>query len=556
MQECLNLKRYPQLLVAIFLGLWLSGCNDQKPLPDELRRQLLETEIPLKEIVPPEVTQDELDAKAAALGMVSDRDWVSLDSLPWTYAEVQYRGGVRVGFSKITVQRSDIAEFKQLKVIQEDVIDRDFNGNTIPPRMIRYESLERPTGEMTSFKFSITVDGKSELELEGRVIFGQLEYSRREGEGKSTRHKLAWPKETWGRQGLLSLLQRSPMQPGQVYHAQIFTPQYDMGEIIPVRLEAKQMDLTTVASGQVRELLMIEAQLGNPETGVKSRLWVDSSGRLHKSITLTDDPILQLQVDLETVQRLADQAQFGSAIGRQFDLTTDNQPLPEIRPLKLRVYSLDVDPFQSFLITTRQRVRSTSASHSEISLTETSDSQATATETDQPDASLLASGPLIPTDHPFIAELANELLGQHAADNDDQRAEILRRELHNTWTLTPRSAEIASTLESARNRTGGNIEAACLLTAMLRQQKIPARLVSGLLIDADTAKAKFHVWTQAWINQNWLELDPTQSEAVATRHVIMSVHSGAGSNPYQIWMPTLKIIRDISDISLVQRPEP
>jgi hypothetical protein len=556
MRDCLNLKRYPQLLLVGILGLCLIGCNGQEPLPEELRRQLLETEIPMNESGPPEVTQAELDAQAAALGVVSDREWVSIDSLPWTYAEVQYRGGVRVSFSNVTVQRSDIAEFKQLKVIQEDVIDRDFNGNSIPPRMIRYDSLERPTGELTSFKYSVTVDGKSEFEMEGRVIFGQLEYSRRDELGKSTRHKLAFPKETWGRQGLLSLLQRSPMQPGQVYRAQVFLPQLGMGEIIPIQLEAKQMDLTTLASGQVQELLMIEAQIGKPETGVKSRLWVDSSGRLQKSMTLTDAPILQLQVDVETVQRLADQAQFGSAISRQFELTTNDQPLPESRPLKLRAYSLDVDPFQSFLITTRQQVRSTSASHSEITLGEVNPTETTAAETDQPDESMLAAGPLIPTEHPFIAELANVLLGQYVQASEEQRAEVLRQELYKTWTLTPRSAEIASTLEAARSRTGGNIEAAYLLAAMLRQQKIPARLVAGLLIDAETAKASFHVWTQAWVNQNWVELDATQQEPIGARHLIMAVNSGAGSNPYQLWMPTLKVIRDISDISLVQRPQP
>ncbi|HAC90498.1 MAG TPA: hypothetical protein DCF63_07665 [Planctomycetaceae bacterium] len=554
MRDCLNQNRYSRILLVGIVGLCLIGCNGQEPLPGELRRQLLETEIPVNQSGPPEVTQEELDAQAAALGMVSDREWVSIDSLPWTYAEVQYRGGVRVSFSKVTVQRSDIAEFKQFKVIQEDVIDRDFSGNAIPPRMIRYESLERPTGELTSFKYSVTVDGKSEFEMEGRVIFGQLEYSRRDELGKSTRHKLAFPKETWGRQGLLSLLQRSPMQPGQVYRAQVFLPQFGMGEIIPIQLEAKQMDLTTLASGQVQELLMIEAQFGKPETGVKSRLWVDASGRLQKSMTLTDAPILQLQVDLATVQRLADQAQFGSTISRQFELTANDQPLPESQPLKLRAYSLDVDPFQSFLITTRQQVRSTSASHSEITLGEVNPTGNTAAETDRPDESMLADGPLIPTEHPFIAELANELLGQYVQASEEQRAEVLRQELYKTWTLTPRSAEIASTLEAARSRTGGNIEAACLLAAMLRQQKIPARLVAGLLIDAKTAKASFHVWTQAWVNQTWVELDATQQEPIGTRHLIMAVNSGAGNNPYQLWMPTLKVIRDISDISLVQRP--
>jgi transglutaminase-like putative cysteine protease len=72
----------------------------------------------------------------------------------------------------------------------------------------------------------------------------------------------------------------------------------------------------------------------------------------------------------------------------------------------------------------------------------------------------------------------------------------------------------ASAAEVARTRTGDCTEHAVLLAAMLRAEKIPARVVSGLIY-ADEFEGKkgifgYHMWAQASLGGgSWLNLDAT-----------------------------------------------
>ena len=80
------------------------------------------------------------------------------------------------------------------------------------------------------------------------------------------------------------------------------------------------------------------------------------------------------------------------------------------------------------------------------------------------------------------------------------------------------SVGLATASEVARTQQGDCTEHAMLLAAMLRAQRIPSRVVSGVIyVDQFLDQSKmfgYHMWTQAWLEDDgkpgkgrWIDLD-------------------------------------------------
>lgn len=482
---------------------------------------------------------------------VSEQDWIDDSRLPWDYAEVHYLRGGRIGYSTMTVAWSEIAAFKQLRIQRTDVVDRAPDGTSVPPREITYEAYERPNGELASLRFFSKVDGKPEMEIEGRMIFENFEIAKRVEDGKLQRSKMIWPVGSWGPLGIQSALMRNPMEPGQTRELQFYLPQ--LGQFVKARLEAIEHEITPLAGRSVSELLKIEVHIGTPETGVRSHIWVDSQGIIQKSYTLTGEPILRVRVEQDTVRRLADQSRFARLADLEIALSGKVENL-QLNPLRVEVQAIEFDPFSKFLHNHRQQKRSRGAGTCQLQtgMVETGD---LATEnnqsTDIAEESHLGSSAIIPSSSILIGEMATLFLADTSPESQELVAAALHSELNRQWTLQPSKGEIGSTLSAARNRTGGSMECASVLTALLRNQKIPARLVGGLLIDEETGKAKFHVWTQAWFGERWNDLDATTSSSVGPLYLAMATTAATGENPYQAWLLVLESIREVLDIRVL-----
>ena len=75
------------------------------------------------------------------------------------------------------------------------------------------------------------------------------------------------------------------------------------------------------------------------------------------------------------------------------------------------------------------------------------------------------------------------------------------------------SVGLASASEVAQTKTGDCTEHGVLLAALLQANGIPARVASGLVyIDRFMDRRNvfgYHMWTQAWIDDRWVDLDGT-----------------------------------------------
>lgn len=112
------------------------------------------------------------------------------------------------------------------------------------------------------------------------------------------------------------------------------------------------------------------------------------------------------------------------------------------------------------------------------------------------------------------------------ARNDRQRAELLRRHVHQLMTRKNLAIGFASASEAAASRSGDCTEHAVLLSALLRADGIPARVVSGLLYVERFAGERqvfgYHLWSQGWIEGRWVDLDAMTAAPFDATHIALT----------------------------------
>jgi len=112
------------------------------------------------------------------------------------------------------------------------------------------------------------------------------------------------------------------------------------------------------------------------------------------------------------------------------------------------------------------------------------------------------------------------------ARNDRQRAELLRRRVHQLMTRKNLAIGFASASEAAASRSGDCTEHAVLLSALLRADGIPARVVSGLLYVERFAGERqvfgYHLWSQGWIEGRWVDLDAMTAAPFDATHIALT----------------------------------
>ncbi len=157
---------------------------------------------------------------------------------------------------------------------------------------------------------------------------------------------------------------------------------------------------------------------------------------------------------------------------------------------------------------------------------------------DPPTPEALAAGPLIERDDPQVRRLADRLGGGVGLDAAVV-AERLRRGVHRFISRKDLATTLAGAAETVRRRRGDCSEHAVLLAALLRSRGIPARIAVGLDHAASFAGRRevfaWHVWTQAWLDGCWRDLDATREDDREGRRVLVAASELAGGASDPLW---------------------
>lgn len=103
------------------------------------------------------------------------------------------------------------------------------------------------------------------------------------------------------------------------------------------------------------------------------------------------------------------------------------------------------------------------------------------------------------------------------------RAEALRRFVHGHLDEKNLDALLATAVEVAESGSGDCTEHSVLLAALLRADGIASRVVTGLIyVDhfvGATDLFAYHMWTQAYLDQQWVDLDATLERSFDAAHI-------------------------------------
>jgi transglutaminase-like putative cysteine protease len=126
-------------------------------------------------------------------------------------------------------------------------------------------------------------------------------------------------------------------------------------------------------------------------------------------------------------------------------------------------------------------------------------------------ARYLAATTALDADDPDVVRFARRHDRSRRSDSD--RAEGLRAAVHRHIDRKGMATAFATAGETVRTRAGDCTEHAVLLAAALRAVGIPSRTVSGLVWTRHDGAAGgaflWHMWTQAVIDDQWVDLDAT-----------------------------------------------
>ncbi|MCY2964890.1 MAG: transglutaminase family protein, partial [Planctomycetota bacterium] len=179
----------------------------------------------------------------------------------------------------------------------------------------------------------------------------------------------------------------------------------------------------------------------------------------------------------------------------------------ETRKVVYKVSLADDDPAKYLAEGPTQSIRRISPNTVELTVTSIVPPETNAEEAEPADARYLSSNKFLQSDDELVVKFANEAVPADAQSWG--AAQSMEKWVHQKVKDKNFSTLMASAAEVAKTLSGDCTEHACLLAAMCRAKKIPARIVVGLMYVPRDSAFGGHMWTEVYINGVWVPVDGT-----------------------------------------------
>ncbi len=359
---------------------------------------------------------------------------------------------------------------------------------------------------------------------------------RSEQGGRTLRQQLPLPKQTWLTPGSVEKLLKKQIAQG-VKQIKFWTLEPSSGPV-PLEVTMNYVGRENVqVMGKVVPSIVWDTQM-SIMPGLVTRSWTDEQGGALKT-TLSPMPGMDLTVVLADKQLATQQANPPELLVST--MIQPDRPLLKPRTLRRATYDLSITADDKALPVTRQALLTTSVQtvqwkddhHVRVKVdlarpTSKAGKQA-AIQGAAPEASYLRATPILNHEDPVVMKLIQKALP--AKLPAAQQAERLRQFVHQFIETKDLSVGFATASEVAQTAQGDCSEHGVLLAAMLRGIEIPSRVVSGLIyVDRFLGQEGvfgYHMWTQAWLNGRWVDLDATLpgSSGFDAAHIALGVSS-------------------------------
>jgi transglutaminase-like putative cysteine protease len=459
----------------------------------------------------------------------------------WDLATIQ---GQRIGHCHTTVRLLNEGGRSVVKAAQNTQLSILRYGH-VANMDVDYRDTETPDGRLIDFEL-ISKMGAAPMHTTGKVVHDHLELQV-DSQGQTQKHTVAWPADAGGLLAPTLSLRASPLRPGQ--RRTLKHLNFD-GQVCTTELAAQKEEPVELFTGS-RQLLRIDsvARINSdakdkpPE--IKGTLWTDPTGETMKT-SVQQMGIAFYRVSAEVASLAADTS---------FDLgkaTVIKIEGPIRRPhdtkwVRYQVHLDGGDPATIFPARPSQAVKRIDEHTAEIttraarSIIADKIDEKSPTGSDAPTDDDLKSNNFIQSHDPTIVAQAKEAVGDET--DSWKKAVALEAYVHRAITVVDFSQAFATAAEVAGSHRGDCKGHAVYLAALARAQKIPARVVVGLVYMPQPNTFGGHMWTEVYVGGRWVGLDGTLGKGgIGGGHLQLGHSPMSGVDAYNVFYPVIQVV--------------
>jgi transglutaminase-like putative cysteine protease len=467
----------------------------------------------------------------------------------WETAQVE---GARIGFVHTSIRKRHVEGVERLRAVAElDLTLR--RHNTLLHVRREQGTEETPEGKVLGVFMRQSQDGGGRLELIGVVEDGRLHV--RVDNGRIER-RIRWNEEVVGLYRLEHLFQARKPKPGDRFTLLRYEPTYNT--VLTVRVTVKEREevvlgrvLETTPPAKCLRVEMTADKLEAPGASVQPPpvvWWLDDHFvPVRRQIELDGlGTVVLTRTSREAATAPATPGRVGD-IGLK-TLIPLNRSLARPYATRSAVYRItlrgDPDPGSALARDTHQEVRNLKDDTFELYVHPVRKPERRG-EAEAAPAEFLQPCHFINCDDSRVKELARRAAG----DEKDPWRKARRLERWVKQSMRPDNAvPLGPAGDVARQLRGDCRQYALLTAALCRAEGIPARTAVGLLY---VEKGKrplmgFHMWTEVWIDGQWLGLDGTLGQGgVSAAHVKIADHSWHDTHSLTPLLPANRVLGKI-----------
>jgi transglutaminase-like putative cysteine protease len=467
----------------------------------------------------------------------------------WQAASID---GVRAGYLLFSVHEYDVNGQKILRATRKLSLTLRRFGD-----IARVEAEtgadETPDGKVTGVFMRQGLGKGIDLNVRGVVQGDQLHVT---AEGKMQfDKKIPWPEKVLGAYGEYQFISKLRPEPGREFEYLIYEP--IINRVVKVQGKAEAIEVVPIA-GQSPRLLRVSTQpLQIEDTELPaSTFWYDYRYELIKTETLMPG-VGKMTLERTTREDATRPNVIGPDLGWRQSIKLKQRLLfpHDASAITYRLKLKDKNPESVFRTDNRQAVKKVGDGTIELTVTPVRQPPAAPATGAPPGPEYLSSNYFITSDDPRVRAHALAAVG---AENDPmKKARLIERWVHTNMRVMNFTEAMAPASEVAKTMTGDCTEYSMLMAAMCRAAGVPSRPALGLVYvdarDGRDAVLAMHMWTEVWVNGEWIGLDATIGRgSIGSAHLKISDHSWDRVTTMTPLMPLMRLIMSQPEVEVVK----
>lgn len=452
--------------------------------------------------------------------------------------DVMLMGKDRIGHVHSSVKNVEVDGRKILRTEIDSVTAMQRFGQKI---QIRIQMLmdETPEGELLSFESTQQNPPADTTKKVGRIKGDKLELETTIN-GKTSKKTIPWDTTIKSPGFLERELRENPLKVGEQRELRMFLPELEKASL--AKFSRKPDEAAAIFDGTKPTMQRIDVSQ-SLVPGLVTRTYTDDKGATLKTATTL------LGIELSTF-RVSKEEALKEIPQAELDVGTETLvkvgPIEKAHQTRKIVYTIripDGDPLELIPQSDTQKLTRTGPDSAELTVTAAVTPPAGGGKSTLAPEEFRVPNKYLQADDERVIKHAQAAVGTET--DPWKKALLMEKYVSENLKSKNFSTALASAAEVARDLQGDCTEHACLLAAMCRSEKIPARVVVGIVYAPQLQAFGGHMWTEVWVDGRWIPLDATLGKGgIGGGHIRMAATSLSDDdgNPVLYFLPILQVL--------------